>query len=175
MFHRLIAALGICIAGLCLPGPAGATRAGLAPTEILALKVPTGLIKSLACVNPEVAQMLLLIGASSEGIPLPATGEGRAEKLLSCGAVMASIADPLWADISPMLRAIPANEGESSQVKWALQYQDDGRGVIHMKHRLLDDRQKEAKALYPDIDVAVELVRQGRARYWRALSWQAAN
>jgi hypothetical protein len=168
------------------PAPQDGQASVVAPTQtvqvsavdtserILFIETPVALIRALAYVNPEAAEILYVMNMRSRESPnyMPTIGHGTATKLMSPEALELQLTSKASDEaFKALLKEIPA-PGTLSKATWTLGKAPGGVASLTLTHRVLNAAEEELPRLYPDIKISLRWVATGKSGYWQAIRWE---
>ena len=140
--------------------------------EPLLIKTPNAMIRSLACVNPNAAQMLNGMNRLSQQAPVfqPTTGMATTGKKITCSDVLNSL--ELNGDDAHIWNAAPPisdNKDDYGKISWVLTKQGVSKATPRFNYQVFDIENNLIGAPYPDITLDLEWVPVKNAGYWNAV------
>jgi hypothetical protein len=141
--------------------------------ELLFLSADVALIADIANINPDAAALLYALTRRSEtpSLGLPMSGDGGATVLFTASAVVEMMQEGATAERT-ISKSRPISQKDwSSRTKYEVTKHKDGKGLLLLRHRLVDKADTEMEAPHPDIAVELKWIPTGRAGYWKAVNW----
>lgn len=142
--------------------------------ELLVLSASISIIQSVATINPEAAEMLLIMNAVSKTSPssMPTIGFGTSTKKVSYDSVLYQTLHEAVAaeEMNAQWTEIGGSEGDYAKLSWILSKSGEGTSLI-IYHRIFDKNNIEKIKLYPDVAIAMTWIKAKYGGHWEAVSW----
>ena len=137
--------------------------------ERLMLQTPNDIIRSIACINPDVALMLAGINSMSRqvSVSLPTVGMGTTGKKVTCDAVLDNLKRNgddvhVW-DSAP---AVGLNKDDYGKVSWILSKDSAAKAKLVLVYEIFDVNNNSIAKPYPDVTLELKWVADASTGYW---------